>query len=275
MINALSVDVEDWFQVTAFEKVIDREDWDACESRVTSNVHKILDILSAKGVRATFFVLGWIAERFPQLVVSIWERGHEISTHGYDHKLIQQQTKEEFAQDVAKAIRVLEAIVGEKVVGYRAPSYSIVPETLWAWELLSAQGIRYDSSIFPIKHDRYGVPGLPRYPFTITLDNDRELVEFPLSTVRILGKNIPIAGGGYLRLYPYWFVKWAVRRINRGGHPVIFYLHPWEIDPFQPKQEVSFFEKLRHYSNIWATESKIKALIRDFQFAPVREVLNL
>lgn len=275
MINALSVDVEDWFQATNFENVIDRADWDTCESRVTFNVHKILDILSARGVRATFFVLGWIAERFPELVVSIRERGHEISTHGYDHRLIQHQTREEFAQDVARAIRVLETIVGEKVIGYRAPTYSIVPETMWAWELLAEQGIKYDSSVFPVKHDRYGVPGLPRYPFTITLDNGRELVEFPLSTVKILGKNIPVAGGGYLRLYPYWFVKWAVRRINRRGHAAIFYLHPWEIDPYQPRQKVSLFRKLRHYSNIWATESKIKALIRDFQFAPVREVLNL
>ncbi len=275
MINALSVDVEDWFQVTNFEKVIDRADWDACESRVTSNVHRILDIFSTRDVRATFFVLGWIAERFPQLVVSIQKRGHEVSTHGYDHRQIQQQTREEFSQDVAKAIRVLEDILGEKVIGYRAPSYSIVPETLWAWELLAEQGILYDSSVFPIKHDRYGISGLPRYPFTVNLDNGRELIEFPLSTVRILGKNIPIAGGGYLRLYPYWFVKWALKRINRQGHPAIFYLHPWEIDPFAPKQEVSFLKKLRHYSNLWATENKIKALIRDFQFAPVKEVLDL
>ncbi|MCK4271664.1 DUF3473 domain-containing protein, partial [bacterium] len=158
---------------------------------------------------------------------------------------------------------------------YRAPSYPIVPETLWAWELLAEQGILYDSSVFPIKHDRYGISGLPRYPFTVNLDNGRELIEFPLSTVRILGKNIPIAGGGYLRLYPYWFVKWALKRINRQGHPAIFYLHPWEIDPFAPKQEVSFLKKLRHYSNLWATENKIKALIRDFQFAPVKEVLDL
>lgn len=275
MINALSVDVEDWFQVTAFEKVIRREDWDACESRVTTNVHKILDILSPAGVKATFFILGWIAERFPKLVVSIRDRGHEISTHGYDHKLILLQNKEEFARDVAKAMQVLESIIGEKVIGYRAPSCSIVPETLWAWEQLAELGIRYDSSIFPIKHDRYGVAGLPRYPFTVNLGNGRNLVEFPLSTVRIMGKNIPIAGGGYLRLYPYWFVKWAVKRINRRGHPAIFYLHPWEIDPFQPKQEVNLFKKLRHYSNIWATESKVRALIQDFQFTTVREVLNL
>jgi polysaccharide deacetylase family protein (PEP-CTERM system associated) len=275
MINALSVDVEDWFQVTNFEKVIDRANWDACEPRVVVNVHRILDILSSKRVQATFFILGWIAERFPHLVEAIREQGHEISTHGYDHRQIQEQTREEFARDVAKAIQVLENIIGEKIIGYRAPSYSIVPETLWAWELLADQGIRYDSSVFPIKHDRYGVPGLPRYPFTITLGQGRELVEFPLSTVRILGRNIPIAGGGYLRLYPYWFVRWAVRRINRRGHPVIFYLHPWEIDPFQPRQDVDFLRKLRHYSNLWTTENKIKALLGDFQFASVREVLHL
>jgi len=275
MINALSVDVEDWFQVTNFEQVINRKDWDRCESRVVPNVQRILDILSAADVRATFFILGWIAERHPQMVLSIRDRGHEISTHGYAHSQIQRQTQDEFRQDVAQALTVLEMILGEKIIGYRAPSYSIVPETMWAWEQLSDLGIRYDSSIFPIKHDRYGVSGLPRFPFTIDLKDGKELVEFPLSTVRILGRNIPIAGGGYLRLYPYWFVKWAVRRINRQGHPAIFYLHPWEIDPYQPRQEVNFFKSLRHYTNIAATETKIKALVRDFRFAPVREVLHL
>lgn len=275
MINALSVDVEDWFQVTNFEQVIERKDWDRCESRVVPNVHRILDILSAADARATFFVLGWIAERHPQMVLSIRDGGHEVSTHGYAHSQIHRQTQEEFRQDVAKAISVLEKILGERIIGYRAPSYSIVPETMWAWEQLSNLGIRYDSSIFPIKHDRYGVSGLPRFPFTIDLKDGKELVEFPLSTVRILGRNIPIAGGGYLRLYPYWFVKWAVKRINGQGHPAIFYLHPWEIDPHQPRQEVNFFKSLRHYTNIAATEAKIKALVRDFRFAPVREVLHL
>jgi polysaccharide deacetylase family protein (PEP-CTERM system associated) len=275
MINALSVDVEDWFQVTNFENVIGRDDWDHCESRVVNNVNRILELLSAGDVRATFFVLGWIAERYPHLVLAIHRRGHEISTHGYAHAQIQQQTQEEFRVDVSRAIRILEDLLGESIIGYRAPSYSIVPDTMWAWELLAELGIRYDSSIFPIKHDRYGVAALPRFPFTIDLQEGRELVEFPLSTVRILGKNIPIAGGGYLRLYPYWFVKWAVKRINRQGHPAIFYLHPWEIDSFQPRQEVHFLKRLRHYTNISATESKIRALLRDFQFAPVREVLHL
>jgi polysaccharide deacetylase family protein (PEP-CTERM system associated) len=275
MRNALSVDVEDWFQVTNFERVIDREKWDLCESRVVPNVHRILDILSARDVKATFFILGWIAERQPQLVRSIHERGHEISTHGYSHIQIQQQSPQEFHEDVSKAIHILQDILGEKIIGYRAPSYSIVPTTMWAWELLADLGIRYDSSVFPIKHDRYGAAGLPRFPFTIELKDGKELVEFPLSSVRILGKNIPIAGGGYLRLYPYWFVRWAVRRINRQGYPVIFYLHPWEIDPHQPKQKVTFLKRLRHYTNIAATESKIQALIRDFQFSTVREVLQI
>jgi polysaccharide deacetylase family protein (PEP-CTERM system associated) len=275
MINALSVDVEDWFQVTNFEKVITRDQWDLCESRVVPNVQRILDIFSARDVRATFFILGWIAERHPDLVKAIRVRGHEVSSHGYAHAQIQHQTREEFHQDVSRAIRVLEDILGEKVIGYRAPSYSIVPRTMWAWELLADLGIRYDSSIFPIKHDRYGVAGLPRFPFTVELKDGRELVEFPLSSVKILGKNIPIAGGGYLRLYPYWFVKWAVKRINRQGHPVIFYLHPWEIDPYQPKQDVSLFKRLRHYTNIAATENKIRALIQDFRFDTVREVLDM
>jgi polysaccharide deacetylase family protein (PEP-CTERM system associated) len=275
MLNALSVDVEDWFQVTNFEKVIDRDQWDLCESRVVPNVQRILDIFAARDVRATFFILGWIAQRHPQLVRAIHERGHEISTHGYSHVQIQEQSPEEFRDDVSRAIRILEDILGEKIIGYRAPSYSIVPTTMWAWEQLSALGIRYDSSVFPIKHDRYGVASLPRFPFTVELKDGRELVEFPLSSVRILGKNIPIAGGGYLRLYPYWFIKWAVGKINRQGHPVIFYLHPWEIDPYQPRQKVSLFKRLRHYTNIAATEAKIRALIDDFRFSTVREVLNM
>jgi polysaccharide deacetylase family protein (PEP-CTERM system associated) len=213
---------------------------------VALNVRRILDILSDREVLATFFVLGWIAERLPHLVLTIRQEGHEVSTHGYGHVQIQKQTREEFAADVARAVRVLEDILGERVIGYRAPSYSIVPETMWAWESLAELGIHYDSSVFPIKHDRYGIAGLPRYPFTVDLKNGREIIEFPLSTVRIFGRNIPIAGGGYLRLYPYWFIKWAVKRINRQGHPAIFYLHPWEIDPYQPKQKVAFFKKVRH-----------------------------
>jgi polysaccharide deacetylase family protein (PEP-CTERM system associated) len=275
MINALTVDVEDWFQVTNFENVIRRDDWDACQSRVDINVRRILDLFAAHQVRATFFVLGWIAERHPELVRTIRRHGHEISTHGYAHIQIQSQSREEFRRDVSQAISILEDILGEKIIGYRAPSYSIIPDTMWAWELLADLGIRYDSSIFPIKHDRYGVAALPRFPFTIDLKEGRELMEFPLSTVRILGRNIPFAGGGYLRLYPYWFVKWAVRRVNRQGHPAIFYLHPWEIDPFQPRQRVHLLRRLRHYTNISATERKIRLLLGDFRFASIQDVLNL
>ncbi len=274
MKNALSIDVEDWFQASEFDEVIGYKNWDKCESRVEANLLHILKLLNVKRTKATFFVLGWIAERFPELVLKIKEEGHEIATHGYAHRLIYKQSKEEFREDVTRAMEAIEKVSGVKVRGYRAPSFSITVDTFWAWDILSELGFEYDSSVFPILHDRYGVPTAPRFPYRVKLESGKRFFEFPLSTYRLWGRNMPIAGGGYLRIYPYWFVKKGIRKINSEGKPAIIYFHPWEIDPTPPKVELKFLSKFRTYTNLDVTEIKIKKLLRDFEFAPVEEVLR-
>ena len=274
MKNALTIDVEEWFQVAIFKDIIKYEDWDKCESRIIPNICKTLNLLSKMNVKATFFVLGWVAERYPEVVKAIKEMGHEIASHGYAHKLIYEQTREEFATDVKKSIDILEEITGEKVLGYRAPSFSIVKETLWAWEVLAEMGIKYTSSVFPVKHDRYGILTVPRFPFAIKVNEKDELIEFPLSTFRMLNRNIPIAGGGYLRLYPYWFIKKGIQKINKAGKPAIIYFHPWELDCSLPRKKVNMVSRLRYYGNLTLTERKIKILLEDFEFTPVKEVLE-
>jgi len=274
MKNALSVDVEDWFQASVFDEVIGYENWDKYENRVEGNLLHTLELLDAKGIKATFFVLGWVAERFPDLVLKLKEEGHEVATHGYAHRLIYKQSKEEFRQDVTKAVEIIEKITGEGVKGYRAPSFSIVVDTFWAWDILSELGIEYDSSVFPIYHDRYGVPSAPRFPYRVKLESGGRFFEFPLSTYRMWGRNMPIAGGGYLRIHPYWFVKRGIRKINSEGMPAIVYFHPWEIDPNPPKVKLKFLSKFRTYTNLDVMEMKIKKLLRDFEFAPVGEVLS-
>ena len=277
MLNALTFDVEDYFQVSAFEGIIRYEDWDKLESRVVFNTEKILGILSGYKVKATFFILGWVAERFPEIVKEIDREGHEVASHGYGHKLIYNQTRAEFRNDLKKSVNILEEIIGKRVTGYRACSYSIVKETLWALDTLREEGLKYDSSIFPIIHDRYGMPDAPRFPHVVVEGGrgDKSLIEFPLSTVKLMGRNFPIAGGGYLRLFPYSLIKWGIRRINREGHPAIIYLHPWEFDPERPRQSVPLLTRFRHYVNLRKTEKKLRALLEDFNFAPVREVLGI
>ncbi|HWP47810.1 MAG TPA: XrtA system polysaccharide deacetylase [Candidatus Limnocylindrales bacterium] len=275
-INALTFDVEDYYQVEAFSRFIHFDTWDQYESRVTANTNKILEILAESRVKATFFVLGWIAERFPQIVKLISTEGHEVACHGYAHKVIYKQTRQEFEEDVSKSIQILEDISGTKVVGYRAPTYSIIRETLWALEVLLKNGIQYDSSIFPIKHDRYGIPDAGRFPYVIDKGRLGSLIEFPPSTLSFWGTNIPIAGGGYLRLYPYFFLRWGLRKINQEGQPVMVYLHPWELDPDQPRiNQVGHLTRFRHYVNLDKTEKKLRALMRDFRFAPAKEVLGI
>lgn len=272
-LNALTIDVEDWFQVTAFDRSIRLDEWERCEVRVGDNVRRILDILSEERIDATFFVLGWIAERFPEIVRSIYDAGHEVATHGYDHRMVSQLAPREFESDVTKSIRAIEQITNTPVLGYRAPSYSIVEETSWAWEVLIELGLRYSSSVFPINHDRYGIPWAPRHPFVLRTNGTGRLVEFPLSTISVMGRNLPVAGGAYLRLYPYWFIRWGLSRINGEGMPAVVYFHPWEIDPGQPRQRVGLVSQLRHYTNLRRMEQKIRALLRDFEFASVGRVL--
>ncbi len=274
ILNAITVDVEDWFHVSLFRHCIRPDQWDRLESTVVANVCRILNLFSRYNVRATFFILGWVAERYPEIVVAIQEQGHEIASHGYQHQIIYEQTRDAFYQDVKRSIDILESITGEKVRGYRAPSYSITRSSLWAWEKLVDLGLEYDSSVFPVRHDLYGIADAPRFPFKIKVKNKGELVEFPISTIRILGKNIPIAGGGYLRLYPYWFFKKGIEQINAEGKPAIIYFHPWEIDPHIPRIPVGKLKHIRHYGNLALTEERLIKLLKNFRFGTVWQVLK-
>jgi polysaccharide deacetylase family protein (PEP-CTERM system associated) len=271
MQNALSVDVEDYFQVSAFAAVVDSEEWSGFEARVVQSTHRILDILAEYRLHATFFVVGWVAEQHPHLVQRIHAQGHEIASHGHAHQLISRQSPEQFKQDVEQSLHALEDITGSKILGYRAPSYSITPETVWAFDILHELGFKYDSSVFPIHHDLGGFPGAPRHPYQI-----REgFWEFPLATWRIGRWGVPILGGGYLRLYPYRLTRWFTRKVNEEGIPAVVYVHPWEFDIDQPRIErVSFLSRFRHYQNLDKTEGRLRALCQDFDLAPIREALQ-
>ncbi|MFN0086554.1 MAG: XrtA system polysaccharide deacetylase [Blastocatellia bacterium] len=274
-VNALTVDVEDYFQVEAFADRIPRERWADWDSRIERNTHRLLDLFARFGVKGTFFILGWVAERHPGLIREISEDGHEIACHGYFHRLIRSQRREEFREDIRVAKMLLEAITGRPVEGYRAPTYSISTQTLWALNILMEEGFRYDSSIFPVHHDRYGIPGAKRFPYVIRSASG-EILEFPPSTVRLGGQNIPLAGGGYFRLLPYELFRWGLRRINRReGQSSIFMIHAWEVDPGQPILPGSRLNILRHRANLHRTESRLERLLGDFRFAPAREVLRL
>lgn len=271
MVNALTIDVEDYYQVSAFESVVRYEDWDRYGSRVQTNTGRILDLLDQYRTKATFFVLGWIAERQPKLVRTIHERGHEVACHGYSHQRIYRQTQEQFQAETRQAKRIIEDAIGQPIIGYRAASYSITEKSLWALDILAQEGFKYDSSIFPIRHDLYGIPGYPRFYHVIALKGNGEIVEFPLSTVRIGGINIPVAGGGYLRLFPYTFTRWAIRSLNeKEQQPAIVYLHPWEIDPDQPRIAGTLISRFRHYNNLRKTEQILCRLIQDFRFCPLQ-----
>jgi polysaccharide deacetylase family protein (PEP-CTERM system associated) len=275
MLNALTIDVEDYYQVSGFESQITFESWPQYESRVLGNTWRILELLHFHKVKATFFVLGWIAEHYPQVVLAIRQEGHEIASHGYRHRLIYNMSQEEFRKDTERSKGILEDLCGIPVIGYRAPSYSIIQETLWALDILAELGFQYDSSIFPIHHDRYGIPTAGRFSYDHSLSNGRKLLEFPLSTVKIYGRNIPVAGGGYLRLLPYPFIRWGIRQINeKEGQPAIIYLHPWEIDPGQPKVQGSWLSRFRHYVNLDKTESRLKLLLHDFSFGTLQMLMQ-
>jgi polysaccharide deacetylase family protein (PEP-CTERM system associated) len=276
MLNAFSVDVEDYFQVGAFERAIPRESWGNFAPRVEASTRRLLDLCGAYGVRGTFFVLGWVAERWPGLVRDIAAAGHELGTHGQDHRRVTTLSPAEFRTDVRRSKRTIEDVAGREVIGYRAPNYSIVRATLWAVDILMEEGFRYDSSIFPIHHDHYGIPDFPRFPRPIRGQNGAALHEFPISTVRVAGMNLPFVGGGYLRHFPFSFVRWGMRRVNGvERRPAIVYIHPWELDPDQPRQPVPFLTRLRHYRNLEKTEERLARLFAEFRFVTVREVLNL
>lgn len=266
IVNAMSIDVEDYFHVSVFDGIVPRSAWDGMESRVVANTERLLDIFDESGARSTFFVLGWVGERHPDLVRRIADRGHEIASHGYAHRLIYDQTRAAFREDVRKAKGILQDASGRAVIGYRAPSYSITPRSLWALDVLLEEGYRYDSSIFPIQHDRYGIPVSGRAPYPITRPAGT-LIEVPASTTRVGPFNLPVAGGGYFRILPYWWTRWGMGRVNRlEQRPAVFYLHPWEIDPDQPRLQVGRLSRFRHYRNLEETETRLRALLRDFRF---------
>lgn len=271
MLNALSIDVEEHFQVHAFAPVIRQADWEQHRSRVVANTERILDLLATHQVRATFFILGWVADRHPNLVRAIAAGGHEIGTHGYWHRLVYEQTPDEFAEDLARSITAIKRACSDvALLGYRAPAFSITKASLWALDILREQQLTYDSSIFPLAyHDRYGIPDAQRFAH----QHQNGLWEFPVSTLRLGQKNVPVAGGGYFRLYPLLATRYAIRRLNRERQATVIYLHPWEFDPAQPRiAGASFLSRFRHYTNLAKTYQRLKMLLTEFQFAPMREV---
>jgi len=319
--NALTIDVEDYFQVHALSKSIQYENWDQYPSRVEKNTYKILNLLDSQQstltnsqpatnnqIRATFFILGWVVKRYPGLVKEIHRRGHEIASHGYRHQVIYDQTHREFQEDIKKSKQILEDLTGEEVIGYRAPTYSITKKTMWALNILAKEGYKYDSSIFPIRHDYYGMPFAPRFPFIWNLNGTQptiepldfkselfksslystnngqqttnklsrgKLYEFPISTVSLFGRNLPCSGGGYFRLFPYPITRAALNRINGEGKPFIFYLHPWEIDPdISRANNLSPLARFRTYVNLNKTESRFKKLISQFRFSSIKSLFS-
>lgn len=274
LMNAISVDVEDYYQVEAFSNIIRRDAWINYPSRVAVNNEKILRLFNKYGVKGTFFILGCVAEKNPSIVKEIRDEGHEVACHGYSHKMIMKQSREEFREETEKAKYILEEITNTQVKGYRAATYSITNKNLWALEEIVDAGFTYDSSIFPIKHDRYGIREFNRSPCELNI-NGKVLKEFPISTARIFGENFPVSGGGYFRLYPYFLTKLGLNSVNKEGMPFVFYLHPWEVDPAQPKIEnISRSTRFRHYVNLNKTEDKLARLLKGFKLGRIDLVLE-
>jgi len=270
MINAFSIDLEEWYHICGLE-IISGQIETKFKSRVVTSTKKILDILQSKNVKATFFVLGCIAKRFPDLIEEIDKCGHEIAAHSFNHQQIHKQSKEEFASDLNKTLEMLRQITSKEILGFRAPDFSITKNSLWALDVLIRYGIKYDCSVFPVFHPRYGIPDAPRFPYKIKDD----LIEFPPSTVRFLGCNIPVAGGAYLRMFPFKFIKWSIEHLNSKNIPTNIYIHPWELDPDQPKLDIPWHRRFMHYANLKSTFKKIDRLLTDFRFSTVKEVLKI
>jgi polysaccharide deacetylase family protein (PEP-CTERM system associated) len=273
-LNALTVDVEEHFQVAAFERTIRRDQWPMHTSRVVSNTERVLDLLDAKGVSATFFVLGWVAERFPGLVRRIVADGHELASHGFDHRRLHDFEPRDLLADVVQTKRLLEDVGGVEVCGYRAPSYSIDSRNLWALDLLQEAGHKYSSSVYPVKHDLYGMPEAPRFPFRI---RPGAILEIPVTTVAIANRNLPCGGGGYFRLLPYPLFRWAMRRVNRHDQCAgLFYFHPWEVDPDQPRiTGAPLRSRFRHYLNLGSMQARLERLLVDFRWGRMDQVFGV
>jgi polysaccharide deacetylase family protein (PEP-CTERM system associated) len=275
IVNAMTVDVEDYFHVAALSKSVDRANWHQMEYRVEDNTRRLLDLFEASNIKATFFVLGWVAHRSPALIREIHDRGHEVASHGMSHKLVFDQTPEEFSSETYEAKALLEDIIGAKVRGYRASTYSITRRSLWALDILHEAGFEYDSSIFPISHDTYGIPNAAVEPSRLSTPKGASIVEFPMSTAPMFGVKLPVSGGGYFRLLPYWLTRAGLRKLNEElDRPFIFYLHPWEIDPRQPRIKTNALSRFRHYTNLDRCETRLGRLVHDFAFTTVVDVLG-
>jgi polysaccharide deacetylase family protein (PEP-CTERM system associated) len=272
--HVLSVDVEDYFQVEAFAGQVSRESWERWPSRVVQNTQRVLDLFEAHHARATFFFVGWVAARFPNLVREAQARGHEIACHSYWHRTVYRLTPQEFREDTRKAKRVIEDACGAAVQGYRAPSWSITKDCLWAMDILAEEGFTYDSSIYPIHHDLYGVPGARRSPYIHNCANGLELREFPPATMRFTGTNFPVAGGGYLRIFPEWYTEMAFRKFEALGERVVVYLHPWELDPEQPRIRGPLKSRLRHYTNLKRMEARVETILQRHKFVRFCDVME-
>lgn len=273
MTNAVTVDVEDYFQVSAFRHVIRYDDWGGMESRVERNTQRVLDLLAEFNVQGTFFILGWIAERFPALVRSIQAAGHELGCHSYAHRLVHELTPEEFHADTRRALRAIEDASGVAIRAYRAPSFSITPRSVWAIEALIEMGFTIDSSVFPVHHDLYGFPDAPRQPFRIQM-NAGSLIEFPPPTFGLGPWNLPVTGGGYLRLLPMGYQTWILRRVEKRNELAQLYFHPWELDPDQPRMDGSWRSRFRHRKGLHRTEERLRRLLTEFRFGRLSNVLG-
>ena len=268
--NVVSVDVEDYFHAEVFSGVVDRSRWDSYASRVERNTRRLLELLGDLNLHGTFFVLGWVAERFPGLVREIAAGGHELACHSYWHRLIYKLDPAEFREDTRRAKNVIEQAAGQPVYGYRAPTYSVIDRSVWALEILAELGFTYDSSIYPIRHDRYGMPGAPRSPFRFQTPSG-PMTEFPITTFRLAGRNMPVGGGGYLRLLPRLYTRMGLKRVQKEGVPIVIYIHPWEVDPEQPTLPVSLKSRLRHYTNLSRTFDRFQSVLQAGKYTSFRE----
>ena len=273
--HILSVDVEDYFMVEAFADSIPRSSWESWPSRVVASTRRALDLFDEYNVKGTFFFVGWVAEKFPELVRDVQVRGHEIACHSYWHRTVYSLTPDEFREDTRAAVRAIEDAAGVKVYGYRAPSWSITKDCLWALDILAEEGFTYDSSIYPIHHDLYGVPGAQRFPYTHGCANGRSLREFPPATVHLFGQNLPGAGGGYLRIFPLAYTRWVFRKFEETYHErVVVYLHPWELDPEQPRVREKLKSRIRHYTNLRGMKDRLEFLFSNYSFQAFRDHLE-
>jgi len=271
--NAMTVDVEDFFHVSAFESVISPSQWKDYQPRVDTNTRRLLDLFAKKEVKSTFFVLGWVAERYPDLIKEIHSQGHEVASHGYAHKRVILLSRDEFLQDIKRSKNHLEDLLGEQIIGYRAPSFSIGYSNEWAFEVLAELGFKYSSSTYPVKHDLYGTPDWPRFAY----NRPENIIEIPIPTLRLMGKQIPIGGGGYFRLYPYKLTqKLVFKYLRQEKQPYSFYFHPWEIDADQPRlKNAPLKSRFRHYVNLHRTEAKLIRLLDDFNWSTMRDVYGV